>query len=85
MKQGKEVKPNVPSIELTPKCTEQKQEGGKKKTARKKSSSLFTCGPFGDFKAPAPCLESETNGGQGETFADNCQVHFQQAEFPIAE
>lgn len=32
----------------------------------KKSSSLLTCGPFGDFKAPALCLESETSEDEEE-------------------
>lgn len=85
MKQGKEVKPNVPSIELTPKVHRcQTQHGRKKKNptlcshCEKRSSSLFTCpcGPFGDLEAPAPCLESETNEGEEEKFADNCQVQF---------
>lgn len=86
MKQGKEVKPNVPSIELTPKVHRcQTQHGRKKKKTptlrshcEKRSSSLFTChcGPFGDLKAPAPCLESETNEDEGGEIADNCQVQF---------
>lgn len=73
MKEGKEVKPNVPSIELTPKAHRCQTQHGEQKTkntqrCEKTSSWLFTChfGPFRDLKAPAPCLESETNEGKVE-------------------
>lgn len=73
MKQGKEVQLNVPSIELTPKYADVRQNTEKEKKnptlcshCEKKSSSLFTRGPFGEFKAPALCLESETNEDKEE-------------------